>query len=235
MSLRALVSVLTLAASPALAYDVITIDGVNDFDPTYAEDGTSGSVWYIENSSSMLYLAVNATDVNANSATRFVVFYLDTDPAGPNGTTTGVTYNTQQPGLPFAADYHLRWRTNNTYTNLLDYNNGTGSWTDDNTGPDNLGIQAFQTGTFVEFAIPLASLGNPSAVRVTAAMLNEQGGVESTFFMMPDTQSPGYDANHTDFLTWDLAAPNSVPALPVWALAALAGALGVSGVRMGKE
>ena len=36
MSLRALVSVLTLAASPALAYDVITIDGVNDFDPTYA-------------------------------------------------------------------------------------------------------------------------------------------------------------------------------------------------------
>ena len=53
-------------------------------------------------------------------------------------------YNTQEPGLPFDADYHFRWKVDNTYINMLDWNSGSSSWTDDNTGDSNFGIVGFQ-------------------------------------------------------------------------------------------
>lgn len=228
---------LTVAASmalatPALAFDTILIDGVNDFSAGTEIAGTSGATWYLEHDANNVYLGLEAPDVASGSATQFVTIYLDTDVGGPDGSTTGVVYNTQQPGLPFAADFHFRWKVDNTYTNLLDFNNGTGSWDDDNTSAGNLGIQAFQAGTYVEFAIPRASLGFPQQIEVTGAMINEQGGAEATFFMFPDSNVEGYDADFSQSTLRALTIPTDVPFLPLWALVGLAGGLGVAGTRM---
>jgi hypothetical protein len=187
----------------------IIIDGTNDFAADEDVPGTSGSTWYFTWDATNFYFAVAASDVAANSATKFVVLYLDTDPQqtplSGNGTSTGVNYNTQTPGLPFRADFHFRWKTDNTYTNMLDWNNGTNSWTDDNTSGGNFGIAAFQSGTFVEFKIPRTSLGNPSQVYVCGSMLNEQGGVESTFFLTPQSNGPdGYDKDFAHYFGFPL-------------------------------
>lgn len=229
--MRALLFVAGFLSSPALAYETITIDGTNDFGPGIA--GTSGSMWFVENDGTNLYIGVDATDVGGGAATKFVTVYLDTTNGDAQGHNVGVVYNTQEPALPFEADFHLRWKTDNTYTNLLDYNNGTNSWLDDNTGANNFGIAAFQAGNFVEFSIPLASLGNPTDVSLVGAMINEQGGAEYTFFMWPAGNTEAYDADFTVAYAYGIASPPPVPVpfLPVWALAAMAGGLGVAGAR----
>ena len=184
------------------------IDGVNNFAADEDVAGTSGSTWYFTWDATNFYFAVNANDVNSGNGNVWVHLYLNNPSAG-TGSTTGVTYNTQTPGLPFNADYHFRWKADNSYTNLLDYNDGTGSWTDDNTGGSNLGIAAFQSGTYVEFVIPRASLGSPASIQVAGAMINETGGFESTFFMTPDANTEGYDANYTENFTFPLIAGQS--------------------------
>lgn len=194
----------------ATTFHTISIDGTNDFAADETFSGTSGSMWYFTWDANNFYFAVDASDVNANSTDRWVHLYIDTDPnsniTAGSGSSTGVTYNTQTPGLPFSANYHFRWRTDNTYTNMLDYNDGTGSWTDDNTSGGNFGIAAFQSGTYVEFSIPRASLGSPDNIHVAGAMINEQGGNEFTFFMLPDNNSEGYDADYANFYGFPLQA-----------------------------
>lgn len=192
-------------AGPASAtsFHTITIDGSNDFTADETMPGTSGSTWYMTWDATTFYFGVNATDVSSGSATRFVTLYLDTNPQqnplSGNGSSTGVLYNTQQPGLPFNADFHFRWRTDDTYINMLDWNNGTSSWTDDNTGNNNFGITRARVGNYIEFSIPRASLGNPTAVYAAGAMINEQAGGEFSFFMFPNSNSEGYDANFTNY------------------------------------
>jgi len=187
----------------ATTYHTITIDGTNDFVADETVSGTSGSTWYFTWDSTHFYFGVNATDVGGGSDTKWVHLYLDTDPqATPlsgNGTSTGVLYNTQQPALPFNADFHFRWKADNSYTNMLDWNSSTSSWTDDNTGANNFGITAYQSGAYVEFSIPRTSLGDPDALYVAGAMINESGGGEYTFFMAPNTNTEGYDANYTHY------------------------------------
>lgn len=170
----------------------ITIDGNNDFAADEVVAGTSGSAWYFTWDASNFYFGISAPDVAANSATKFVLLYIDSDPRqnplSGNGSSTGETYNTQTPGLPFNADHHFRWRTDNNFTDLMSWNGS--SWADGN----NSGVQAFQSGTFVEYKIPRSNLGNPSQAYVCGAMINEQGGVESTFFLTPQSNEPeGYD------------------------------------------
>ena len=205
------------AAVEATSFHTIVIDGTNDFTADETMPGTSGSTWYMTWSATHFYFGINASDVGSGSATRFVNLYLDTDPQqnplSGNGTSTGVLYNTQQPGLSFNADYHFRWQANNAYTNMLDWNNGTLSWTDDNTGNNNFGITAFQSGNYLEVAIPRASLGNPTAVYAAGSMINEQAFNEYTFFMFPNGNSEGYDANYPNYRGFSLnggLAPNHV-------------------------
>ncbi|MBA3534157.1 MAG: VCBS repeat-containing protein, partial [Ardenticatenales bacterium] len=200
----------TVLPSEAASYHTLTIDGTNDFAADEEVPGTSASTWYFTWDATNFYFGINGSDVSGGSPTEFVVLYIDTDPqttpTSGDGTSTGVTYNTQTPGLPFNADYHFRWKADNTYTNLLNWNNSTSSWTDDNTTGGNFGISAFQSGTFLEVSIPRSSLGNPDALYVAGAMLNEVGGGESTFFMTPSSNSPGYDANFTDYFGFGLGS-----------------------------
>lgn len=186
----------------------ITIDGSNDFSANEVVAGTSGSTWYFTWDASNFYFGINAPDVAANSATKFVLLYIDSDPRqnplSGNGSSTGETHNTQTPGLPFNADHHFRWRTDNAFTELMSWNGS--SW----AGGNNSGVQAFQSGTFVEYKIPHSNLGNPSQIYLCGAMINEQGGVESTFFLTPQSNAPeGYDIDFTHYFGFALVDNNS--------------------------
>ncbi len=209
----------------ATSLHTIIIDGANDFTADEDVPATGGATWYFTWDATHFYFGLAASDVSSGSATRFVTLYLDTDPqvnlATGRGTTGGVLYNTQEPVLPFNADYHFRWKADNSYTNMLDWNNVTNSWTDDNTGANNFGITVFQSGSYLEASIPRTSLGNPGAIYVAGAMINEAGGGEYTFFMTPNTNTEGYDANFAHYFGFPLKAglspddPDNVDTVPV--------------------
>ncbi len=190
-------------------HHTITIDGNNDFDAnetfTTSTTGYSGYAAWDEKD---LFLGFKGPDVASGSATKFLVVYV----SGSPGTTTGVTYNTQQPTLPFDAKWHVRWKANNTFTDALTWGTawGAAGWTF--TG------KVFQTGDFIELRIPLADVGSPTSVKVHISMLNEQGGVEGSYAAMPATSfADGYDPNYAKYLSFDLTAsvaPKASPVLP---------------------
>lgn len=232
----AALALLLAAPAAAVTEETIAIDGTNDFDAGAEASGTSGSTWYFAYDDTYVYVGLDAPDVAANSSTKFAFLYIDTDPSGTNGSSTGVVYNTQEPGLGMDADFHLRWRTDNTYLNMLDWNNGTASWADDNTGADNFGLTAFQSGTYLEIAIPRASLGSPDVIEVAGGMLNEQGGAEYTFFVVPTSNSEGYDADLLGApLQIDMTPPAATVPLPLWALMGIGGGLGALGASAARR
>ncbi|MGH7493367.1 MAG: beta strand repeat-containing protein, partial [bacterium] len=181
----------------------IVVDGSNDFAGDEDVPGTSGTTWYFTWDVNNFYFGLNALDVASSSSTKSVLLYIDADPRpnpfSGNGTSSGRNYNTQTPGLPFLADHHFRWKTDNTSTELRSWNSS--SWVPGN----NSGVQAFQSGTFVECLIPRANIGNPSAIYVCGAMINEQGGVESTIFLTPQINGPeGYDKDFAHYFGFAL-------------------------------
>ncbi len=97
-------------------FHTIAIDGVNDFaaNETFATT-TTGHTGYLAWDDTYLYVGVDGPDVGSGFSSNWVVVYL----GGPAGTTTGVTYNTQTPTLAFPAQYHVRWKTDNTFTDAL--------------------------------------------------------------------------------------------------------------------
>jgi hypothetical protein len=124
-------------------------------------------------------------------------------------------YNTQQPGLPFTANYHFRWKTNNTYHNLQAFNGS--AWVDGNQTE----VTAFQSGQFVEFKIPLANIGSPTQIYLVGAMINEQGGSEWTYHRTPTNNGDdGYDKDFTSKFGFNLTAVIS-PDNPAYIDAAL--------------
>lgn len=187
----------------------IAIDGGNDF--TAAESfatSSGGFSGYVSWDSSALYIGFLGADVSANSPTRWLLVYLS---GGANTTTTGVTYNTQGPSLPYAAGYHLRWRTDDLYTDLQNTDGATWSsitWS---------GSSA-RNGDFVELSIPLADLGSPTSLSVHLSMINEQGGNEWSWASVPDSSfSDGVDPDYTRYYDFDLtgaADPSSYTPLP---------------------
>jgi hypothetical protein len=184
------------------AYHTIVIDGTNDFATDEDFAGTSGSTWYFTWDADNIYIGANNPDISANDNNKWVHLYFDTDPMSPansgNGSSMGINYNTQQPTLNFSANFHFRWKTNNSFQSLEAYNGSI--WTTGN----NTGISSFQSGNFVEFKIPRVNLGSPDALYFTSSMINETGGTESTFFRFPTGNSEGYDANYTDWYTYIL-------------------------------
>ncbi|HUT76998.1 MAG TPA: hypothetical protein VM285_04890, partial [Polyangia bacterium] len=168
------------------------IDGINDFLPEHTFSTTSdGYTVYVSWDLDFFFVGMSGPDVAADSATKWVLAYL----SGSPGTSTGVLYNTQQPGLGFSAATHVRWRTDNGHTGAMDWSGS--DWEDalwDFSG------DVFQNGTFVEMRFPRADIGDPSILRLVLAMINEQGDYEGTYAGCPDdTFTDGYDR---DFATW---------------------------------
>ncbi len=148
-------------------------------------------------------------DVGQASPTVFFVVYL----GGSGGTTTGVTYQSQTPQLPFEAKWQVHWKANNSNTRAVQWNGS--AWVDDSwdfTG------KIYQKGSFVEMAIPLSRIGSPSTLAVAMAMLNESSSGEWTWAGVPKGMFvDGKDPDFTKYFNFALAGstpPNAHSILP---------------------
>jgi len=207
---------LTAAYTAAQAFTVryfhtITIDGNNDFaaNETFATSSAAYTA-YIAWDEGYLYYAMKGPDVaDAAVATKWLVAYL----SGTPGSTAGLTYNTQSPTLPFSARWHVRWRTNNTFTEAQLWSGsswGNASW--------NFTGDVYQSGTFVEMRVPLVDLGSPTTLAFHLGMLNEQNLAEGSYAATPSTSyADGYDPNYAKYLELALGgsvAPSASPIKP---------------------
>ena len=178
-------------------YHTITIDGVNDFtsDEMFAASST-GYSGYVAWDDTFVYLAMKGADVASNSAVRWVVAYL----GGPAGTTTGQSYASQSPNLPFSARYHLRWKADNSYTNAQQWLASGSAWTE--LGWDFTG-DVFQGGDFIEMRVPLADIGSPTQLALHLNMVEESPGW--TYGSVPSTSvTDGSDPDYTRYYDFHL-------------------------------
>jgi hypothetical protein len=194
----------------------VVIDGTNDFTATSERFTTtsgaaSGYFAYVTWDAANLYVGYEGADISGTTGTpgnKWVFAYLDTDPGAGTGATSGVTYNTETPTFPtgFGAEFYLRWKCDDTFS-TLEMHGGAG-WSTVAVS----GVTHHRTGTYVEFSIPLATLGAPSKVGVVTLMMNETGGVEAAYAgIYVDNFTDGYHASvpiaHS--LLGDFASPLS--------------------------
>ena len=170
-------------AGPAYAH-TIAIDGVNDFTASETfTTTTAGFSLHVAWDATYLYLGATGSDVQSTAAsTKWWLVYLSN--AAGTGSTTGVTYRTQTPALPFAAAWHLRWKTTNDYTNALSW--GGATWADANLSFVG-NVFRGSGNNFVEMRIARATLGNPASLKLVSAFINEAAGSEATFAGAPST------------------------------------------------
>ena len=189
--------------SPAAYSHTIAIDGVKDFTAgeTFATSSTGSYSAFFSWDATYLYVGMEGADVGSGSASKWVLLYV----GGTPGTKTGQLYNTQQPGLPFDAKYHVRWTTANTFTGVRAWDGS--SWADvtwDFTG------DVWRTGTYLEMRIPLADLGVTGKVDVHLCMLNEAQGGEWTYAGAPSSSfADSFDPNYAKYFEFDLTAPGT--------------------------
>jgi hypothetical protein len=188
----------------------IAIDGVNDFtaDETFATT-SAGYTGYLAWDDTYLYVGLDGSDVSSNDANKFILVYI----SGTAGTTTGVTYNTQQPTLAFPAAYNVSWKADNSLTDALAWS-GT-AWAEANW---NFTGDVFQNGNYFEMRIPLVNIGSPSSVSVDVSMINATAFHEATYSGVPSTSfTDGYNPSYAEYLQLDLqgsTVPNASPVLP---------------------
>lgn len=200
------------------------IDGVNDFDPAtekFSSSSPSSSegppfVGYVTWDATRLYLGMEGPDVGKNDSKYWVLVYLD----GENGSTSGLPYGSaghlQQPTLPFAAKWHLRWKGDKSYTNSQQYNQGTGQWEDATAV---LPVAQASNGSFLELSVSRAALGSPSKLKVHINMIVEAPPSDDwSYAAVPATSfTDGFDRDYTRYFEFDLAspqAPNAYAPLP---------------------
>jgi hypothetical protein len=183
------------------------IDGVNDFKDATDKFITSSAGYegFVAWDSKNLYLGMSGTDIGAGaSATKWVLVYVD---GGAQTTQTGQSYGGQQPTLPFAASFHVGLKTDLSFTNKQKWDGG--NWVD--AGFSFVPVAA-RKNSFLEVAIPLAALGNPTKVKVHVSMINEASGGEWTYSAMPSTSiTDGLDPNYSKYFEFDLADTTKAP------------------------
>jgi hypothetical protein len=153
---------------------------------------------------------MNGSDVSEGSSKKFFVVYL----GGAGGTTTGVAYQNQTPGLPFAAMWQVHWKADNTNTRAAKWSGS--AWVQETW---DFNGKVVQSGSFVEMAIPLVNIGSPSTVSLHMAMLHEQTpNDEWTWAGVPTGSfTDGFDPDYTKYYDFDLTgsiAPTQYSILP---------------------
>jgi hypothetical protein len=179
-------------------FHTIAIDGDDDWDggetfPTSTEGHLAFTAWDDE----YVYLAMSSPDVAIPSGTVWVVAYV----GGTGGSTSGQIYNTQAPALPFAARWHLRWRADNTYTDVQEWDGD--AWV---TAPWQLGAgDVYQTGELVEFRIARSAIDDPDALELHMGILREAELDEASWAAHPEgSYVDGYDPDYSQYWEFDL-------------------------------
>ncbi|NVB42442.1 Ig-like domain-containing protein [Pseudenhygromyxa sp. WMMC2535] len=177
----------------------IVIDGVNDFDAgeTFSTS-TAEHAGYVAWDESYLYLGMRGPALAEDDAQNWFVAYL----GGAAGTEAGVTYNTQQPALPFSARWHLRWKASDDYGGALEWS-GT-DWTDPGFGPIAGSDDVAASGDFVELRVAWSDLEDPGTIALHLGMLREAAFEESCWAAVPEgSHADGYDPDYGQYFEFD--------------------------------
>ncbi len=118
--------------------------------------------------------------------TKWLVYYLDTDPTGGVGTAEAIAFGSQTWTLPFAADYALLVRTDGYtdeygHTGVADLRRWTGeAW--ESLGPGPLEIFDNSSSGFLKVAVARAALGEPELVRIVSWFFDTETGVSYAYW-----------------------------------------------------
>ena len=167
----------------------IPVDGVISFTAGESFDTTTaGFTAYVTWDETTLYLGYAGADVAADDPGKWLLVYLDTDPGGAAGATTGERYNTQTPGFPagFRADHYYRRQATGGVEDLQ-------SWSGAAWQPAGAALDSARAGQVLEAAIPLAALGDPSELGLLLLWINETDFLESAYGgLYADSFTDGY-------------------------------------------
>lgn len=200
--LLAVVSLLLVASAGATS---IVIDGSNDFTPadTYATS-TPGFTGYATHDGVNLYLGFDGPGLFSAPTTTWMLAYLGT---GAPGTTSGITLNTQQPGLPFSASHVIRWRLDGFFQDVQAWNGVTWSTAA-------IGSAIAQSTNYFEMAVNLGALGSPNTLQYAAYLLNDQTFNEWSYAAVPGSAFvDSYDPQIASHLTFNIVPEPSTSLL----------------------
>lgn len=191
----------------------ITVDGdLGDWlvDERFETSQGAGTASYVTWDDDTLFVGVQHPDVTTGGDQHWVVLTLGNG-AGP--ATVGTQLGNQQPDLPFGATHVVRWRANDTYSDILGWDGA--DW-------EVIGAPTYAendaAGT-VEFAIPLVDFGLSDRIDLHVNWVYEGFGSESSYAATPQASFPqgDYDPDYGQFFAFDRSsdlAPGSYPPSP---------------------
>jgi hypothetical protein len=151
-----------------------------------------------------LYLGVTGSDIGpgdcdgtdsttcapfetGEAPTKWLTYYLDTDPqADERGTTEAISFGRQRWTLPFRADYAVVVRTDGVtdergYTGVADLKRWSGA-TWESLGPSALEIFDNSTSGFLKLSVARDALGAPDFLRTVGWMFDADAGFSYAFW-----------------------------------------------------
>ncbi len=213
----------------------------NDFNAEKTAGNTANETFSTSTANNFAYVTWDATNIylgyaspdishvnNSNASDKWVIAYFGV-PGATGTTTTGINYKGQQPGLPFEAKYHLRFKTgNNNYTSLEIYNGTTWTFSKEYKWTTDMQRNTTSSPTFWKIKIPRADLGLTSAksFQFAMSMLFEVnnggsmwGALPSDSFANADStkNGDGFDRDFASFYEFDLQSVNTAAAGQVYA------------------
>lgn len=196
----------------------LTIDGAWDCPagatfttttPAVAGQPTACITW----DATTVYVAWRHPDAATGTASHF--FWLYTGHGGP-GALTGVTYNTQTPGLVAPMTRHLRRKADGSFDSLQTWSGV--AWVDSAAGwLSGTGRQVARAGDVLELRLPRADLGVTDTLLIAGGWLFEGAGSETTYAGCPASAfADGYDPDLTHVWQFDLTATTPPNAAAPW-------------------
>ncbi len=164
--------------------------GTNDF--TSADERfntTSGTTIYdyLTWDATNLYVGISGSSPagTVTDGSRIYHVYIDTDPEGSNGTTVGEAWR-WDPTLPFSADYHYAFKTQDNSETKRIY---SGSW-----GNTTIATSNYKGSGYWELSMSRSDLGSPTSIKVLVYVEEDWdggsicGGLPSDLFTNTSTQ-----------------------------------------------
>lgn len=187
----------------------ILIDGTNDFaaGDTFATTSDPEYVAHASWDDANVYLGYRGPDLDpaaVDASTKWLFVYLDADPGAATGAAASMTYNTQHAAFPagFGAELYYRWKCDGSFA-TLEVLEGT-TWVTSPTA-----ITVARSGDFLELALPRSLFAGAGVVGITAWMINEKPGLESSYAgLYQDNFTDGYaaDLGLTRYLAADFSS-----------------------------
>jgi hypothetical protein len=157
-----------------------------------------------------IYIGYNSADITSwtsNAWTKWVWVYI----GGPGGTTSGMNYSGQQPTLPFAAKYHVRFKVDGSYTNRQIWNGS--SWTDGGNYTWGTHLFRHDDNQFLKMKLPRAdfALDSLGTLQIVSTIVYEDNAGNGDWMWAASPANTfsggsGFDKDFTTFHEFDLNA-----------------------------